>query len=179
MTRDFRTLLEDHQVDSRLVLVLRHTPQQRRLREMLPSLAANAPEAFNAYQQTQPEHVEKRMAKAAYIASFVGHKPGLALFIGVYERHGEQVRAPEDIRSETGVQILERYGLPAETRPRLWFDLRLRDDFCPELKGRLEIRWPGIEKNWHRFADRADFETSTVHGYNQLITPVMRSAGAP
>jgi len=45
---------------------------------VLPWLAAEKPEVFNAYQQTQGEKVEKAMLGAKYVASFIGHEPGKA-----------------------------------------------------------------------------------------------------
>jgi hypothetical protein len=35
---------------------------------------------------------------------------------------------------------------------RLWFDLALITDFYPEWKGKLIVKWPGIERNWFRWA---------------------------
>ena len=40
---------------------------------------------FNAYQQAQNEKVEKTMTKARYVASFVAHGGGKALFVGLYK----------------------------------------------------------------------------------------------
>ena len=42
---------------------------------------------FNAYQQTQDERLQKVMQDltgAGYVASFIGYKPGKALFVGLY-----------------------------------------------------------------------------------------------
>ena len=36
------------------------------------------------YQQTQGEKLERVMLRAAHVASFIGHEPGKALFIGLY-----------------------------------------------------------------------------------------------
>jgi hypothetical protein len=49
-------------------------------------LAAEKPDVFNAYQQTQTERAEKAMSKASHIVSLIGHKPGKAVFVGVYSR---------------------------------------------------------------------------------------------
>src|SRR5258708_6109363 len=125
MDWDFKDLLGKHQIDPRSVLVLRHTPTVPRLRRVFPWLAANHPVVFNAYQQTHREDVENEMKNATYVASFIGHAPGSALFIGLYQRHGQELRTPDQIRSEPSVQELEGYGHGAETRSRLWFDLRL------------------------------------------------------
>jgi hypothetical protein len=63
------------------VLALRHRPHEPQLTKVLPWLAAEKPDLFNAYQQNQGPVVEKSMSRAAYVASFIGHGPGKALFI--------------------------------------------------------------------------------------------------
>jgi hypothetical protein len=80
-------LLHGENFDPKQVLVLRHRPQETELRKWLPWLAAEKPEVFNAYQQTQDERLQKVMqglTGAGYVASFIGHKPGKALFVGLY-----------------------------------------------------------------------------------------------
>lgn len=94
MDWDLKDLLAKHQIDPRTVPVLRHTPKGR-LRKVFPWLAADHPVVFNAYRQTQSAEVEKRMKTASYVASFVGHELGHALFIGLYQRHGEDLRNPD------------------------------------------------------------------------------------
>jgi hypothetical protein len=167
MNLDFKDLLAKHQIDPRAVLVLRHTPTGR-LRKVFPWLAAEHPAVFNAYQQTQREAVENEMKEATYVASFIGHAPGSALFIGLYQRHGQEMRTPDQIRSESSIQVLESYGLPAETQSRPWFDLRLREDFFGQWKGKLTIEWPGKEISWHRIADRAVFKIIAIHAESLL-----------
>lgn len=167
MDYDFKDLLAKHQIDPRTVLVLRHTPPHR-LRRVFPRLALERPDAFNAYQQTQREDVENEMKSATYVASFIGHAPRSALFIGLYERHGQELLSPDQIRSNPSVQELESYGCGAETKTRLWFDLRLREEFYADWKGKLTIEWPGAEINWHRIADRAVFKITAIHGESLL-----------
>ena len=75
-------------IDPQDVLVLRHTPKESRLKRALPQLAAEKPDVFNAYQQTQGAAVEKAMKRAKFVASFIGHEPGKALLVGLY-RVGE------------------------------------------------------------------------------------------
>lgn len=78
-------LLGGAEQNPREVLVLRHRPWEREFNKVLPFIAAEKPDWFNAYQQTQGEKLEKAMTEARYIASFIGHEPGKALFIGLYE----------------------------------------------------------------------------------------------
>jgi len=77
-------LLADADIDPRTVLVMRHRPFEPELRKVLPWLAAEKPDVFNAYQQTQGEKLEKAMLGAKHVASFIGHEPGKAVFVGLY-----------------------------------------------------------------------------------------------
>src|SRR5262245_66311767 len=81
---DLVSILTDNKIDPRDVLVLRHRPWQPQLNKVLPWLAAEKPELFNAYQQTQGEKVEGAMARARHVAAFIGREPGKALFVGLY-----------------------------------------------------------------------------------------------
>ena len=58
-------------IDPEVVLVMRHRPSERELNKVLPWLAAERPDVFNAYQQTRTERVEKAMGTAAFVASFI------------------------------------------------------------------------------------------------------------
>lgn len=77
-------LLQKESIDPQQVLVLRHRPAEPELNKVLPWLAAENPEVFNAYQQTQGESVEQSFQKATYVASFIGQQLGKALFVGLY-----------------------------------------------------------------------------------------------
>jgi hypothetical protein len=60
--------LAKENIDPSGVLVLRHTPHERGLRKVLPWLAAEHPDIFNAYQSTQDVKVEAAMLKAKHVA---------------------------------------------------------------------------------------------------------------
>jgi hypothetical protein len=57
-------LLRAKGFDPSTVLVLRHRPHEPELRRVLPWLAAEQPEVFNAYQSTQTERAEQAMTLA-------------------------------------------------------------------------------------------------------------------
>jgi hypothetical protein len=75
---DLNDLLTKEDIDPRQVIVLRHRPREPELRKVLPWLAAEKPDVFNAYQQAQYERLEKSMLRAKYIASFIGPEAGNA-----------------------------------------------------------------------------------------------------
>jgi hypothetical protein len=148
--------------------MLRHTPEQPRLRRVLPWLAEMYPDAFNAYQQTQGKIVEERMKKAQYVAAFIGHSPGSAMFVGLYRRCGESQRTADALNTDPACQTLVSYGLSPETKTRLWFDLRPVETFYPDWKGKLIIKWPPKDITWHRFANRYPFILTTIHAESLL-----------
>ncbi len=61
---DFKDLLTDRGIDFDKVMVMRHRPSEPRLRKVLPWLAADKPELFNAYQRIQNHDAEKALIKA-------------------------------------------------------------------------------------------------------------------
>src|SRR5262245_58698985 len=77
-------------IDPEGVLVLRHRPWEPQLNKVLPWLAAERPDLFNAYQQTQGERVEKAMKRARHIAAFIRREAGQALFVGLYSVGGSK-----------------------------------------------------------------------------------------
>ena len=82
---ELNELLQGKGIEPREVLVLRHRPNEPDLQKVLPLLAADKPDLFNAYQQTQGETLEKTMLSASHVASFIGQEPGRALYGGLYK----------------------------------------------------------------------------------------------
>jgi hypothetical protein len=156
-------------VDPQHVLVLRHRPNEPALNKVLPWLAAEKPDVFNAYQQTQsgkPEKVMASMSGSGYVASFVGHEPGKALFIGLYSigtptplTRKEYWQVPAYIE----MKAFGMRGLTAEDARRsiLWFDLPLTD-FCAAWKGKLIIGWPPPERSWWRRSHRNEMPILSI-----------------
>jgi hypothetical protein len=146
LTMDLTSILTANKIDCRNVLVMRHRPQEPELRKVLPWLAAEKPQLFNAYQQTQSERAEKAMLRMKYVASFIGHEAGKALFVGLYS-----------IGKTTPMTYTQYWEVPAHTelkayghsgfskrRPTmLWFDLALTQ-FYAAWKGKLIITWPPL-----------------------------------
>jgi hypothetical protein len=87
----FNDLLAKGNIDPSGVLVLRHTPWEPKLRKVLPRLAADQSDVFNAYQSTQDTKVEAEMLRAKHVASFIGleKRKGstehAAVFVGLYK----------------------------------------------------------------------------------------------
>jgi hypothetical protein len=150
------------------VIVLRHRPFEPKLNRVLPWLAAERPETFNAYQQTQGEKLEKAMLGSVFVASFVGQAPRKALFIGLYKigesrplTHDEYWRVPAYVE-------MKKFGMLGFTEEEalihpsiLWFDLAVTE-FYSAWKGKLVVGWPPPERSWWRRAHRNDLPVISV-----------------
>ncbi|MHC4442158.1 MAG: GIY-YIG nuclease family protein [Planctomycetota bacterium] len=162
-------LLLKQDIDPRQVLVFRHRPHETDLNKVLPWLAAEKPDVFNAYQQTQGvklEKVMKAMVGAGYVASFFGHEPGKALFIGLYSIVASKPLSCEDFWQIPVFDELKGFGLKAfsgegSRTSILWFDLALTD-FYASWKGKLIVGWPGLERSWWRRAHRNEIPILAV-----------------
>ena len=129
---------------------------------VLPWLAVEKPDLFNAYQQTQGETVERAMSRAGYVASFIGRGRGRALFIGLYSVKGSKPITRKQFWQIPANVELRSFGMRGFTdeEPRssiLWFDLVLTD-FYADWKGKLIVGWPGLERSWHRWAHKPQNE---------------------
>ncbi len=142
--RNLNDLLTGKGIDPQQVLVMRHAPKPKPNRpepkKVLLWQAAEKPDVFNAYQQTHRPRVEKAVLRARYVASFIGHEPHKALFIGLYRIEGSRpfpyagsVPAYKELRT----YISDDGG--SSTR---WFDLTLQEDFYAYLKLKLVVDWP-------------------------------------
>lgn len=171
---EFDDFLIKEGIDPRSVMVMRHRPSEKVLRDVLPWLAEEQPDVYNAYQSEHGEKVEKALGNAAYLASFIGHEAGRALFVGIYSVAGSRRISIPDFWKVPQVQILRTFGIrgPAEGRCPLWFDLR-HSSHLNSLKGRLIIDWPGIERSWWRWADRNHFAVHAIREESLLVRPML------
>jgi hypothetical protein len=161
MTQDLKDLLREEGVDPKGVLVLRHAPTEYpKLRAALLRLALNQPDVFNAYQTTQWPKVERAMAKAEYVASFIGHEPGKAVFVGLYHNLGGVEIACADLRKMEVYRELERIDPGSDAsftrKTCILFDLK-RLDVLSEERGRMVIHWPPTERSWYRWSNKNAF----------------------
>lgn len=163
----FNDLLRKEGMELEKILVLRHRPKEAKLNKVLPWLAVERPELFNAYQQTQGEKVEKAMQTAKYVAAFLGREAGRALFVGLFSVQGWRSMPKEECERLAETQELYRLGMQGfsgddQRSTILWFDLVLTD-FYASWMGKLVIDWPGRELSWWRWADRNHFALHAVH----------------
>lgn len=167
----FKDLLHKEDIDPRHVIVLRHRPHEPELNKVLPWLAAERPEVFNAYQQTQSPRLERAMEKmkgVGYVASFIGREPGSALFVGLYFIAGSRPLTYEEYwRIPAYVEMQKSFGMKgwdkkiSDRSTQLWFDLEA-NDFYAHWRGRLTVGWPPPERSWWRRAHRNQFPILAV-----------------
>jgi hypothetical protein len=155
---DLNDLLHAESIDPRQVLVFRHRPFEPELNKVLPWLAAEEPDVFNAYQQTQGEKLQKVMTGAAYVASFIGHEPGKALFVALYSIGATKRLTPKKYWQIPAYVELKKFGMKGFTEEErrsscLWFDL-VPTQFYASWKGKLIVEWPPPERSWWRRAHR-------------------------
>jgi len=168
-------LLLSRKIDPHNVLVFRHRPHEPELNKVLPWLAAERHDLFNAYQQTQNKMLEGRMKKmegAGYVASFIRRGPRKALFVGLYSIVGSRPLTRREFWQIPAFQQLHAHGMegwsPKETRRVVqWFDLKLTDIYG-DWKGKLVVKWPPPELSWWRRAHRNKMDVLAILEDNDL-----------
>jgi hypothetical protein len=170
-------LLRGKDIKPEHVLVLRHRPNEPALNKVLPWLAAEKPDIFNAYQQTQGKRVERAMqamSGTGYVASFIGREPRKALFVGLYSIGESKPLSREEFWQVPAYAQLKVFGMRGFADENysasvLWFDLTLTD-FYAHWKGRLIVGWPPPERAWWRRAHRNEFPVVAVLEDSALVT---------
>lgn len=170
----FNDLLKEQHIEPAEVLALRHTPrvpEDGSLRKILPRLAADYPDIFNAYQSTQPARVEAKMKDAKYVASFIGleKRKGTAeqtaVFVGLYKVGARRPLTHQEFWNVPAYQQLKEYGMRGfveDDRPSvLWFDLTITE-FYNQWKGKLIVEWPRPPIKWWRVVGNAKFPIHAV-----------------
>ncbi|RYG14304.1 MAG: GIY-YIG nuclease family protein [Burkholderiales bacterium] len=167
---DLNDLLVKAGLDPAQIMVMRHRPTEKDLREVLPWLAAERHEIYNAYQSGHGEKVERALGRVTHLVSFIGHEPRRAVFVGVYSIDGLREVSAKQFWKIPENQELRKLGTrgPKDERRSLWFDLHLTEHLL-SLKGRLVIEWSGIERAWWRRAERNAFPVHAIHDDSLLV----------
>jgi hypothetical protein len=158
-------LLRNKGIDPENVLVFRHRPTEPELNEIFPLLAAERPDLFKVYEQVQTEKVEKSMSSmvdVGYVASFIAHGAGKALFIGLSKIAGSKPMSYSqywNVPANLELQSLGMRGMNNNRSSVLWFDLKPAN-FYQDWKGKLIVDWPPPERSWWRRAHRNEI---TIH----------------
>lgn len=167
---ELNDLLAKTGLDPAAVMVMRHRPTEKDLRAVLPWLAAERHEVYNAFQSNHGEVVEKALTKARYLASFIGHEPGRAVLVGIYEVVDWTTVTASKFWQLPGNAQLRELGTrgPKDGRDSLWFELKVSDHLA-RWKGKLVIEWSGIERSWWRWAERNRLPVQAIHEESLLV----------
>lgn len=138
--------------------MLRHRPQEVRLRREFQSLAEKMPAVFNAYQQTQTPKSKKQMLKASHVAAFIGHKPLFAVFVGLYQMAGSQVITRAQLEKKPNHQALTAYDHQVDPQVQAirWFDLQPLEVLLPRMEGSAHHRMAKTRNCCSRWATGED-----------------------
>ncbi len=107
-----------------------------------------------------------------YVASFIGHEAGAALFVGLYKIASSRPLTVDQYWQVPAYQELGAYGIRGFTADDgraiiRWFDL-LPMDACADWKGKLVIGWPPPERSWWRRSHKNEMPILVVHEENLL-----------
>jgi hypothetical protein len=170
-------LLRNKDIEPANVLVFRHRPKEPKLNKIFPFLVAERPDLFRVYEQVQTLKVERAMAKMVgqgYVASFMAHGPGRALFIGLTKIAGSKAITKSDYWKNAKNQELKSLGMSGLGSDRssvMLFDLK-PVTFYPEWKGKLIVDWPPPERSWWRRAGRNRITVHAVLEESALAGPI-------
>ena len=177
---NFNDLLVSEGISPENTVVFRHRPTEPELRKALPWFAAEHPELFNAYQQTQAsirvENALKRLTGHGYVASFIGHEPGKALFVALYSIDSSRPLTRQEFTVSAGYEDLTKLGSKTwvtdhrthEDRTSIeWFELT-NSDFYSHWKGKLVVEWPPPERAWWRRSHNNNLTIRAIHEESML-----------
>jgi hypothetical protein len=149
---------------------MRHKPTEPELERLLPWLALEEPDTYNAYQRTQTVQAERMLQRAEYLISCIGAKPGQGLFVGLYRVAGSAPLTRDEYWAIPEYMKLKSKGLVGFEEGRaqvLRFDLQVSDKWS-DWKGRLIFKWTGSERSWAQWVGQDNFPIHAVHEDSQL-----------
>jgi hypothetical protein len=168
-------MLEASGIDTKDVLVFRHRPGEPALNRIFDRIVSDRPDLFDCYQSAHGARTEAALSWARYLASFIRYRPGTALFVGLYTVAFESVPVEQCLARPLHRELMSlgMSGFKAtENREHvLQFNLE-QIDWYSDWRGRLIIRWPGLERSWYRWADRNVFPVEAIAEENVLIQAV-------
>ncbi|QYE35141.1 GIY-YIG nuclease family protein [Polymorphobacter sp. PAMC 29334] len=158
------------------VLVLRHRPSEASLNRVFNWIAEERPDLFDCYQSTHGPRVEAALNRAKFVASFIRHEAGTALFVGLCRVAGTRtIGRDECILRPAHIELIQlgMSGVFASSARKhvVEFDLA-QTPWNEKWHGRLIIKWPGLERSWYRWADRNVFPIQAIAQENLLRAPV-------
>ena len=151
MTVTFNGLLETCGLRPQDVSVILHTPKPRKLHRVLPWLASERPDLFDAYQSVHSTNAESTLRNRPFAAAFVSDGKGGMCFVGLYDVAAAEYLPTSEIYADPRFAELEELYGATDTAPsvniertdrQIRFDLR-QTEFLADMRGRLWIAAPG------------------------------------
>lgn len=169
-------LLEASGIRPKDVLVFRHRPSEPALNRVFDRIVTERPDLFDCYQATHGPLTEAALERASYLASFIRHRAGSALFVGLYEVAGRRLLPVEDCLARPLHRELVSLGMSGfkatDAREIITeFELR-KTNWHADWHGRLIMSWPPPDRSWYRWADRNQFEVQAIAEESVLTAPV-------
>ena len=173
---EFRDLLEKEHIDPAGVILARHRPNAKELRQALPWMVTEREELFETFQSSHRKPLETALTRATYLASFIGLDPAEAVWVGLYRVSGWKPLSRTQYEESDLYRELREYGhlRAAEIDERddtLLFNLE-KMTFYEDWKGRLIIEWPGLERSWWRRAHKKSYPVKCITRDSQFALPM-------
>lgn len=167
-------ILALREIDPKDVAIILHTPRDPRLRRLLPWIAAERVDLFEAYQSVHSPSVEATLKGRKYALSFVDIGDSTLALAGLYEINGWEDRAISSLYEDTLFNELSKLeGIHAgdisreqgiETRCVFNF---LEKDSLAQYGSKLVISKPK-GRTYVRLAENLDAEVLALHQESQL-----------
>ena len=170
----FNALLAQSGIDPKSVLVMRHRPWESSLNLIFDTIAAEHPDLFNCYQSTHGPKTEAALKRAKFLASFIRHQAGTALFIGLFAVRGFRPLTAAEVQARPWHRELVAMGMSgdfATNKSDLIAEFELEEtDWARDWSQRLVVRWPGADRAWYQWADRNVFQIEAI-AFGPLLEP--------
>lgn len=169
MSLALNDLLSIAGVEPAKTLVMYHRPDERRLTEALPFIAAERPELLDAYQSYHSARVEASLSKAQHLVSCINPGDGTVIFVSVLRQSGWTERPWGEIRRQPALLELANLGHGEKNDDEKVYRQFTLDPHpaLAELKGRLILTRPS-GRGYTRWAVSTSFEVVAIERESRL-----------
>lgn len=173
----FNAVLEAEGISPKDVSMILHTTSLQKLRRMLPYLAGERPDLFEAYNSVHSPQATATLINRPLAATFVHTGDRKLLFVGLGEVNSEECSV-EEIYADPRFDELEYAFGATDTSPRRHIPTggsQIKFTMAPidalqDLCGRIQIAVPA-GRAYVRIADNMDAEVVALSEENLLIPP--------
>lgn len=154
-------LLEASGIDPGTVLVMRHRPWEPALDKVFDWIVSERRDLFERFQMHHSPRVQAALARAQHVLPCIRHKPGTALFVGLYRKVSQRLITREEQRAHPLHRELVGLGMdesdqPGQSPDLIEFDLA-DSGWRQDWSQRLVVRWPAPDRAYFRWAGANTF----------------------